>query len=90
MGLRQRHHGVVTEFELGSDRRRESPTLQCGHCGGHWVPEPGSGRVRGWCLNCCRPVCGPGCEKCVPLEQMLENIEKGRPWDFKPVVSTGG
>lgn len=54
-----------------------SETLRCGHCGGHWVPEPGSGRMRGHCTNCKSWLCGmPQCmASCVPEEQMLERME---------------
>lgn len=55
----------------------EAATLRCVHCGGHWVPQPGSGRVRGFCARCNGPFCGPGCQKCVPAEQQLENMEAG-------------
>lgn len=41
--------------------------------------------MRGWCRNCNGPVCGPGCAACVHVEQMLENIEAGRPLDYKPI-----
>jgi hypothetical protein len=34
--------------------------------------------------------CGRGCAACVPLEQYLENVEKGRPADYRPVVVPGG
>lgn len=62
-------------------------TIQCGHCGGHWVPTSGSGKVRGFCQNCCRPFCGPACSECVPVEQYLENLECGRPENFRPIIS---
>lgn len=89
--LRRRYDGLIVESDPGKDRAvSEVPTLMCGHCGSHFEVRPGSGKVRGFCMNCARPVCGPGCEKCVPVEQMLENIEKGRPLDFKPIVSPGG
>ena len=89
--LRKRYHGLIVESDPGADRAvSEVPTLQCGHCGGHFEVRPGSGKVRGWCMNCARPVCGPGCEACVPVEQMLENMERGRPLDFKPIIVTGG
>lgn len=44
--------------------------------------------MRGFCMNCNGPICGPDCAECVPLEQFLENIEHGRDIDFKPVVSS--
>jgi hypothetical protein len=44
-------------------------------------------KTRGFCIPCNGPVCGPDCAgKCVPEEQMLENIEQGRALDFTPIV----
>lgn len=78
--------GRIVISDPGADRPLlEVGTLQCCHCGKHWVPRPGSGTVRGFCRNCMAPVCGPGCKECVPLEQMLDNLERGRPEDFRPV-----
>jgi len=52
-------------------------TLQCCHCGGHWIPIRGSGRQRGFCTNCMAPHCGRReCWPCVPAEKKLEKIEK--------------
>jgi hypothetical protein len=55
----------------------EADTLQCVHCGAHWVVKPGSGNVRGYCTRCNGPVCGPRCAECVPLERRLEMLEDG-------------
>jgi hypothetical protein len=86
--------GRITLIDPGSDKPlAEVGTLQCAHCGMHWVPAPGSGRVRGFCQNCNGFVCGPGCAACVPLDLLLTNIEKGRPLDFRPIcvpTSFGG
>lgn len=41
--------------------------------------------VRGFCPNCNGYVCGPQCAACVPEELYLENLEKGRPADYKPI-----
>lgn len=85
--LMQNAAGFIVVNDPGSDKPvLEAATLQCVHCGGHWVPRKGSGIVRGFCLNCNGPICGHGCAKCVPVEQMLENIEKGRPEDYKPII----
>lgn len=65
-------------------------TVHCVHCGGHFVPTPGSGKVRGFCQNCNGFVCGPSCDACIPMELMLENMEKGRPLEFKPIVVPAG
>lgn len=87
MRLTKRESGLVTLSDPGSDKPlAEIATLQCAHCGGHWIPAPGSGRVRGWCQRCAGPVCGPGCAECVPAEQLLENIEHGRPLEFRPII----
>lgn len=87
MKLRCTDHGVISYSDPGSDKPLlVIKTLQCVHCGGHWYPRPGSGRVRGWCMNCSGPICGPSCKDCVPVEQYLENMEKGRPDDFRPVT----
>ncbi len=44
--------------------------------------------VRGFCLRCNGPICGPNCVECVPEEQLLENLEHGREMSFRPVVSS--
>lgn len=87
--LRNTDSGLIVVSDPGADRPlAEVMTLQCAHCGGHWVPQPGSGRIRGFCQRCCGPVCGPGCAACVPLEQLLENYEQGRPLDYRPIVAS--
>ena len=56
-----------------------SDTLQCIHCQAHWQFVPGSGRKRGYCMNCGGPTCGKkDCEtNCEHWEKKLERIEKG-------------
>lgn len=89
MRLNKTEAGLIVVTDPGSDRPLlEVKTLQCVHCGGHWVPKPGSGRVRGWCMNCNGPICGAGCKDCVPTEQLLENIEKNQPLDFRPIIAS--
>jgi hypothetical protein len=54
-------------------------TLQCVHCGMHWIPVKGSGRIRGFCTKCGGPTCGSHeCMKCVPFEKKLDLYEKGK------------
>ena len=45
-------------------------------------------KIRGWCQNCNGYICGPSCNACVPVEQYLENIEKGRDPNFRPIVAS--
>lgn len=60
------------------DGQHVADTLQCKHCGKHWIPIKGSGIVRGWCTHCNGVTCGaPDCMKCVPFEQRLDEVEKG-------------
>lgn len=52
-------------------------TLMCVHCGAHWSPVTGSGRQRGYCMNCRGVTCGKQlCEmRCLPVEALIERIE---------------
>ena len=61
------------------DGREVAHTLQCRHCGRHFVSVKGSGIKRGFCLRCVGVTCGaPGCDICVPFEKRLEYHEKGK------------
>jgi hypothetical protein len=70
LAVRNPHGGIIIEGQTVAD------TLQCVHCGAHWVPQKGSGKIRGFCKRCMGPVCGPGCARCVPHEKWLEMVEK--------------
>lgn len=79
--------GTILYADPGADRPlMEVATIQCVHCGKHWIPQRGSGNVRGFCMNCNGYVCGPDCKECVPVELMLENIEKGRDLLYRPII----
>jgi len=59
------------------DGHEVANTLQCCHCGCHFVSVKGSGTVRGFCLRCSAVTCGkPECDRCVPFEKQLEIIER--------------
>lgn len=82
-----KYSGELITTPHGSDKATREGTQQCVHCGRTWIHRPGSGAVRGFCFRCQGHVCGPDCAKeCVPEEQMLENIEKGRPLNYRPIV----
>lgn len=56
-------------------------TLQCCHCGGHFVSIRGSGIRRGFCLRCMAVTCGkPECDRCIPFEEQLEMMEGKKRW----------
>jgi hypothetical protein len=56
----------------------ERETVMCVHCQMHWQIEPGSGKERGFCINCGGPTCGKeACETmCVPFMQAIEEMER--------------
>jgi ribosomal protein L37AE/L43A len=48
-------------------------TLQCPHCGGHFVSRKGSGIRRTFCLKCQAVTCGNfACDPCRPFAEALE------------------
>jgi len=61
-------------------------TWMCFHCNSHHQIVKGSGKLRAFCLKCVGPVCVGCANKCVPIEQMLENIEHDRPLDYYPIM----
>ena len=73
---------VVVSRAVERDEETVSEYVMCVHCGRHWLFERGSGRARGWCMNCGGFTCGPGCVAggdCVPYGQFLDNLEAGMP-----------
>jgi hypothetical protein len=64
------HGGIVV------DGKQVGSTLQCPHCGGHFVSIVGSGIRRTYCVRCQAVTCGkPCCDACIPLEAKLEYVE---------------
>ena len=73
----RRPHGHFSIVHPDSSMAVDGDTLQCCHCGVHWIPVKGSGIKRGFCRNCMQVTCGrPECNTCVPQEKMLEIIER--------------
>ena len=70
---------IIVADDSGRETHRD--TLQCAHCGLHWIHEPGSGRVRGFCMRCMGPTCGAqACDACDPVEKKLDRAERGGPF----------
>ena len=66
-----REHGGLIE-----GGRQIASTLQCPHCGGHFVSVKGSGKRRAFCIRCRAITCGAyACDVCIPIEAKLEHIE---------------
>lgn len=91
------HDGPVKESgwlfitDPDSDKCVTIATVQCKHCGRHWLWKKGSGRKRGWCTRCNGFTCGNDlCDYCVPQEQLLENIEQGRDLAYRPIAVSSG
>lgn len=61
------------------DGRQVADTKQCCHCGGHFKSVPGSGKTRGYCMNCNHITCGkPECNPCYPFEKKMDDLESGK------------
>ena len=81
---------LITTF-LDTGKVVMQDTVQCCHCGGHFISTPGSGKRRGFCCNCAHTTCGrPGCDHCLPHEQWLENMEQGKAADHRRIIVPGG
>lgn len=67
-------HGII--FENG---REIAHTLQCPHCGSHFISRKGSGHRRSFCLHCEAVTCGaPACvSTCTPFAAQL-GMNQGR------------
>ena len=77
---RSPHGGIILSGPEGTYQR---DTVQCCHCGMHWIVEPGSGRQRGFCMKCMQVTCGAeNCQACIPTEQKLDIHEKEGIWLF--------
>lgn len=58
---------------VGDGPLMEADTLQCCHCGGHWMVQPGSGSRRGFCMRCKAVHCGAaGCWTCRPHQRLID------------------
>jgi hypothetical protein len=63
----------------GDGRDIEHDTQQCCHCGKHFILQPGSGTIRGFCRGCMGMTCGnPACIPCVNFEKKMDLYEKGK------------
>jgi hypothetical protein len=61
------------------DGQQVADTLQCCHCGAHFVSVHGSGTQRGFCLRCTQVTCGgKACDPCVPFEKKVDEYERGK------------
>lgn len=61
------------------DGQEVANTLQCCHCGKHWISRRGSGITRGFCLKCEHVTCGAtACNDCIPYLKKLDLAEKGK------------
>lgn len=81
-------HGHFEHHDPDLARPIAGDVLRCCHCQRIFTVE--RGMFMGKCYKCNDYHCGPGCKfpmKCVPVEQWLENVEKGRPEDYTPIVS---
>ena len=70
-------HGIVIAADFdGVETHRD--TLQCVHCGGHWMVVVGSRRPHVWCRRCGGWTCSqPRCiTHCYPIAKREDDYEK--------------
>lgn len=61
------------------DGKEMADTVQCCHCNMHFVSIKGSGKRRGFCMECMAVTCGQRkCDRCVPFEKKLDLYEAGK------------
>ena len=61
------------------DGQEVANTMQCCHCGQHFVSVKGSGKLSGFCMRCHKITCGsPKCDPCIPFEKKVEEYESGK------------
>lgn len=65
----RRPHGVV--FVNGME---VATTLQCPHCGSHFVSRKGSGHRRTWCMKCEAVTCGR--VECDPCSNFIDTLKR--------------
>ncbi len=54
------------------DGKEVATTLQCPHCGGHFISRKGSGHRRTFCVKHMAVTCGAtACDPCTDLERVL-------------------
>lgn len=64
-------HGII--FANGQE---VATTLQCPHCGGHFMSLKGSGHRRTFCMRCMAVTCGNFvCDPCKPFARELEDFQ---------------
>ena len=70
----RRAHGAMM-----SDGMEIASTLQCCHCGSHFLSKKGSGARRTFCFKCMEVTCGRyECDPCFPYEKQMEMMERSR------------
>lgn len=76
-----RPDGVLITTPDDGSKETQLDTVQCCHCGRHWIYERAvleaiKGGL-GFCARCNGITCGELCQTCVPQEVQCENMEKG-------------
>lgn len=72
-------HDRRASGHIFADEQEIGTTLACCHCGNNFLVRRGSGKRRGFCMECGSATCGrKECDVCVPFEKRLEAYEKGK------------
>lgn len=93
---RGRRSGVVVSKPYDGSAETQFDTWQCVHCSLTQRHEPGSGRLRGYCLRCPGFTCGrPECVRRghVSKDEELDQMSRGILWEHvsethRPIVAS--
>jgi hypothetical protein len=82
--------GVLITTPDDGGPEQQVDTVQCCHCGRHWIYAQAVIKAieggLGYCAKCNGITCGKRCQKCVPQELLMENLEHYRPEDYQTTV----
>lgn len=75
--LRPKGTGIL--MDPVAPHEQQSDYNQCVHCQKVWLVQPGSGKLRGFCMKCNGPICGPSCLECNGgMEKVNDDLMAGR------------
>jgi hypothetical protein len=88
MAINQGYEDVVSSGKPAGtiiiDGHETAETMQCVHCGRHWIRRRNSGKMMGYCMNCGGVFCPDSkCRECLHFKKKLELYEQGKLSELK-------
>ena len=83
--------GVLSTIPHDGGPVIQEDVVCCIHCGYMWTPQPGSGKIRGFCMTCNGFLCGrKHCRERVPCRHWrhgIDAVERGGSIDDPKPIS---